>query len=59
MKQIFDIRYIGYFLLINGFFQMFSSCIWALIGNDDKWFSRLFLSLVCFGFSALILKEDN
>ncbi len=46
---------IGTMLLISGFTTSFSSLMYGLTDpNNDIWFSRIFLSMVCFGFYGII-----
>lgn len=48
-------KVIAYLLLIQAIILAQNSIIWVLTGDDtDKWFSRLTLSLICFGFSGVI-----
>jgi hypothetical protein len=37
-----------------GVFFSFSSGVWAINLNSDKWFERTFLSIVCIGFAGVI-----
>ena len=37
------------------FFFQFSSVMFALGGDKDKWFSRVALSLICAGFTQSVL----
>lgn len=55
MKQFFRL-----YLLVMGFVMWFSAIIYLFLLPclDDKWFSRLFISLVCFGFYVLS-KDDE
>ena len=51
---------IGYYLILMGAFFWFSSMMFGLVVDDlDKSFTREFLSLVCFGFSGIILSLKN
>ena len=52
--------FIGAFLFIEGILNFISSVIWTFTPDvTDKWFSRFCISIICFGFSALILKSEN
>ena len=44
------------FLLIEGFVLMVNSIIWMFKSTDDHWFTRMSMSLICFGFAGIILK---
>ena len=49
---------IGWLLLVQGFIMAQNSIIWILTGDDtDKWFLMASMSIICFGFSGLILKK--
>lgn len=49
---------IGWLLLVQGFIMAQNSVIWILIGdNTDKWFLRASMSMICFGFSGIILRK--
>jgi uncharacterized membrane protein len=55
MKNKFNYPdFIALILGVMGFVFLLSSVMY--IANDDKWFSRLFISLVSFGLSAIIIK---
>lgn len=41
------------------FFFQFSSVMFALGGDKDKWFSRVALSLICAGFYAICFRLDK
>jgi hypothetical protein len=49
---------IGWLLLVQGFVMAQGSLIWILTDDDtDKWFLRAAMSMICFGFSGVILKK--
>lgn len=35
-------------------FMLFSSIMYTLSGNSDKWFGRVFLSIVALGFAGIM-----
>lgn len=56
VRIIVDI--IGWFLFIQGFIMAQNSLIWVLRDDDtDKWFLRAAMSMICWGFSGIILKK--
>lgn len=49
--------FIGLILLIQGIGMWISSIVWSLTGdNTDKWFSRVSIGLICFGFAGVIFR---
>jgi hypothetical protein len=46
---------IEFMLTVQGCFMLLSSVIWTFTNTTtDKWFSRLALSIICFGFVGII-----
>ena len=52
---------IGIMLFFTGCAAFFSAIVFCFINplHDDKWLIRFFLSMVCFGFYAIIKKLRN
>ena len=49
--------FIGWLLLVQGIIMCQNSIIWVLTGDDtDKWFSRVSIGLICFGFAGIIFR---
>jgi len=47
----------AWILLIMGVISTQNSIIWAITSDTtDKWFSRLFMAAVCYGFAGIIFK---
>jgi len=62
MKEKFRLILIVQILMLGmGLFMFQSSVIYGLGGNQERWFSRLFLSIICLGFYSIIrlLKEKK
>lgn len=52
--------FIGALLFWNGVFYFISSLVYSFCYNgNDYWAKRLFASMICLGFSAVIFKLDN
>jgi hypothetical protein len=49
---------IGFFMLYSAVFSFIDYIILSFQGSND-WFSRLALSLICFGFAGIIFKKDK
>lgn len=48
---------IGWLLLSQGIIMIQSSILWAISDDDtEKWFTRLSIGLICFGFTGIIFK---
>jgi hypothetical protein len=47
---------IGWLLFVQGFIFMQNSIIWMFKATDDHWFSRISMSLICFGFAGIIFR---
>lgn len=48
---------IGMALLIQGIIMSQTAIIWIISGDDtDKWFSRMSVGLICFGFAGVIFR---
>jgi len=48
---------IAYLLIMYGLVSVQSSIIWAISDDvSDKWFSRMLMSVICFGFAGVIFK---
>jgi hypothetical protein len=45
-----------WFLLYTGGFMTFSTVVYFL-ECDEKWFSRLFLAVVSFGFGSILMRD--
>lgn len=44
-------------LLIEGTFMFLSSIIWVFTSdNTDKWFTRISMGLICYGFAGIIFR---
>lgn len=55
MNNIGD--YIGFILLCLSFIMFLNSFIWSIADDDmNQYFDRLFLSILCLGFSGIIFK---
>lgn len=54
--------FIKIFLIIQGFLMILSSFFYSFTITDkmdDKWFTRLALAFICFGFYGIIAAIDN
>ena len=48
---------IGWLLFIQGFVMLQNGIIWMLTQDTtDKWFSRVSIGLICFGFAGVIFR---
>lgn len=54
-------KFIGWSLFGNGVSFYVSACVYAFstTDNSEKWFFRISLSLMCFGFAGIILKKEK
>jgi len=43
-------------LLIQGLVFFQNGLIWGLTSDSDKWFMRITVSLMCFGFAGIIFR---
>lgn len=48
---------IGYMLTLVGLISLQNSIVWAISDDvSDKWFSRMFMGVICFGFAGVIFR---
>jgi len=52
------ITFIIFWMLFNGVYFLLNSFVNVFV-CPDKWLSRLCISLVCFGFGALLLQKNE
>ena len=59
LEKIMSASFSRNIILTASLFMKFSSIMYAIGGDNEKWFSRLFLSLILFSTYGIMIHIDN